>query len=84
MNHYQTFERIQAERNRQLKKWGRPELSNEDRLMILTEELGEVAKECHDLKFADQFPEHCNGSHENLKAELIQVAAVCFAWLEEI
>lgn len=41
-----------------------------DKLAILAEEFGEVARAV------------CEGDKENLRTELVQVAAVCLAWLE--
>lgn len=46
-------------------------------LGILTEEVGEVAKEVNEIHF------RC-GSFSNLRDELIQVAAVATAWVESI
>lgn len=61
-----------AERNRQDAKWGRSfPTRNDDRwLAIATEELGEAAQAI--LK----------GDEANLMEEILQLAAVCFAWLE--
>ncbi len=61
-----------AERKRQDAKWGRDFLTrNDDRwLAILTEEVGEAAQAI--LK----------GDEANLLEEVMQCAAVCFAWLE--
>ena len=63
---------IKEERVRQDEKWGADRhLSNFLWLAILTEEVGEVAKETL---------ENCTG----LRDELIQVAAAAVAWLEDI
>lgn len=51
--------------------------SNPEKLVVLAEEFGEVSKEvCEQL----------NGKYDpfNLRAELIQVAAVCVAWIEAL
>lgn len=40
--------------------------------LILSEEVGEIAKSLND------------GDYKNLREELIQVAAVCVAWVESI
>lgn len=47
-----------------------PELTDSERVVILTEEIGEVCRAVHD---------HLD---ENKKEELIQVAAIVLAWLE--
>lgn len=71
---------ILAERDRQEERY--PErtcadvrMSNPDRLTVLAEEFGEVAKEtCDELRgFNKRAP---------LREELIQVAAVAVAWIE--
>jgi NTP pyrophosphatase (non-canonical NTP hydrolase) len=49
-----------------------PELHSDSKFCILAEEVGEIAKSLND------------GDHENLREELIQVAAVCVAWIEAI
>ena len=65
---------IQLERARQDNKWGRGRsLSNWHWLAILMEEAGEVAK--------DMLQEHALAS---MHMELVQVAAVAVAWLEDI
>jgi len=64
---------VYSERARQRKKWG--DQSNRHPLywmVILSEEHGELAKALLNEK-----------GKEALKEELIQVAAVCVAWLEE-
>jgi NTP pyrophosphatase (non-canonical NTP hydrolase) len=72
---------LNAERLRQLdlQREGRfqytcsdPELSPAERLAVLTEEVGEVARHVND---------HTDHSVD-CQSELIQVAAVCLAWLE--
>lgn len=49
------------------------EMDNATRLAVLGEEFGEVCKELQD-----------GGTVENLRKELIQVAAVAVAWVEAI
>lgn len=64
---------IDVERARQDRKWGEARgrgLTNEYWLTILTEEVGEAAKDVLD------------DAKDNLVGELIQVAAVAVAWLE--
>lgn len=48
-----------------------PDLSDFHKLAVLAEEFGEVAKALLE-------------SPEDLKTELVQTAAVCFAWLEAL
>jgi hypothetical protein len=79
---------ILAERVRQdrLKREGKfawtcaDAINDEFRLAVLAEEFGEVSREVCELMVA-----RCRGVHfdrANLRAELIQVAAVCLAWVE--
>jgi hypothetical protein len=61
------------ERDRQDAKWGsQRHLSDREWLTILTEEVGEAAKDILDQK------------HDGLKTEVTQVAAVALAWLEAL
>ena len=71
------FEKVIAERNRQDEKFGKLNASNTltDWACILTEEVGEVAMAINDIRQGKP----CK---ENLKDELIQSIAVCFAILE--
>lgn len=69
------FRSIKAERQRQDAKWGWPNEglaggNLDKKVSILAEEFGEVA---HAV---------LEGDTDNLRDELIQVAAVCVAWLE--
>lgn len=66
------FDQIVKERNRQDQKFGIQNHSLERWITILTEETGEVARSVLDNK------------PEELKEELIQVAAVAIAILENI
>lgn len=65
---------VRAERERQVQKWGGYERIVPDltKFAVLGEEMGEVAKALLEEKPAD------------LKAELVQAAAVAMAWLEQI
>ncbi len=65
------YEWISNERAKQDVKWGEQNHNNEKWLAILSEEVGEVAKEILES------PDGNIGS-----GELVQVAAVCVAWLE--
>lgn len=69
---------ILQERERQRAKWG-DEIPRDNFLWttILTEEVGEVARAAHDITFAD-------ATIDNLREELIQVAAVAVRWLESL
>lgn len=71
-----TINDVIDERKRQDKKWGTPAHTDGTWLAILTEEIGEVAKEVL-----------CGGRTPHgyeLRQELIQVAAVALAWVEDI
>lgn len=64
---------IVTERHLQDIKWGAPCLTNPDRWnTILVEEVGEVSNAINEKDW------------DNLKKELVQVAAVAVAWLESI
>lgn len=66
--------RIQLERLRQVELWGEGPLPLFDRLAILTEEVGEVAR-------AMQEDGHQSA---HLLEELIQVGAVALRWAEDL
>lgn len=64
---------VLTERDRQDWKWGsQRQLSDQEWLTILVEEVGEAAKDILDRK-----PDH-------LRTEVTQVAAVTLAWLEAL
>lgn len=65
------WEEIARERIRQDEKWGEQNHDDLYWLGILTEEVGEVAREVIE-----------NGSAPRTDSELIQVAAVAVAWME--
>ncbi len=67
--------RIVAERRRQNLKWGVQNHDNPTWILILMEEIGEVAK-------AALPPKHGGEDEEALKEELVQAAAVILAFLE--
>lgn len=54
------------------------EMSDSDRLAVLVEEIGEVAR----AVLEEQKLAHENQVKGGLREELIQVAAVCMAWIE--
>lgn len=67
------FERIAGEREYQD---GTHEFPPEIRLSVLVEEIGEIAKELQEIE---------QGKHKvHLIMELIQTAAVCVRWIEEL
>ena len=56
-------------------------LSLSEKLACLTEELGEVAQEVL-TQSGRRLARDTTGSRENLRKELVQVAAVAVAWIE--
>lgn len=83
---------VAYERNRQelLKAQGRFQftcaddgMTNFERLAVLTEEIGEVAKEALTLP-GIRLARDTLGSLSSLREELIQVAAIATAWIEWI
>jgi len=72
------LEMVRDERDSQLAKWGRQDHSNVEWITILGEEFGEA---CHDVLHG-----HFGGkeNQELLIGELIQVAAVAAAHVENI
>jgi NTP pyrophosphatase (non-canonical NTP hydrolase) len=79
LSRQESFALIEAERERQIRKWGGQwepgSISPELKLAILVEEVGEVAKEI--LESGGQ-------ETEELRKELVQVGAVTVAWLESL
>lgn len=86
-----TSELFVAEFHRQqkLKREGRfkytcadNEMNNGERLAVLVEEVGEVARALCELQQCN--PHDTEGLQKllHLKTELVQVGAVCLAWLE--
>lgn len=73
MNRLEAFGYVSQERDRQDEKWGtdRSHLNSDRWLTVVTEELGECARAILEDK------------HVELKKELIQLTAVCLAWLEQ-
>ena len=71
---------IVKERQRQIDKWGRyKDMPPPVWLMVLGEEFGEACAAAHDTLYDDSN----KGDEDHLEAELVQVAAVAIAWLEE-
>lgn len=74
----QVFEMVAAERARNLARWGDQRHASGLWQLILTEEVGEVAEASLDVytgKAADA---------TEIVAELVQVAAVAVAWIEDL
>lgn len=80
----QIFKAIRCERKKQADKWNRSHdwgygdcssglVERMTKVAVLTEEVGEVARAVLENKSAD---------NEELREELVQVAAVAVAWLE--
>lgn len=67
------FSLITEERNKQKQKFGdEPEATRDGLLRILGEEFGEICKEVNQRK-----------SRQAIDKEVLQLAAVCVAWLED-
>jgi NTP pyrophosphatase (non-canonical NTP hydrolase) len=78
---------VHEERKRQDAKWGQQNHSPIEWIAILTEEVGEAAKEAVEMHFAKDFPTHYPDDVERAEryhAELIQVAAVAVAMIESL
>lgn len=58
-----------------------PEMNDYERLAVLAEEFGEVAREVLTGE-GKRLARDTEGTAEALRKELAQVAAVCLAWLE--
>lgn len=69
------FDLVDQERERQNRLWGKQNHTPAIWCLILSEEMGEVAKEANDIYFKDI-------STDNYAVELVQVAAVAVAALE--
>jgi NTP pyrophosphatase (non-canonical NTP hydrolase) len=68
---------VEEERADQIRKWGEQHHSPHQWLAILTEEVGEVAKDVAEMRI-DEF------DFVNYRKELIQVAAVAVAAIEAL
>lgn len=78
--------RILQERHRQKAKWGEQDYSDEKWLRVLVEEVGEAAKEMNDRAENTSSVDHSIRRLylEDLRAEIIQCAAVACAWSEKL
>jgi NTP pyrophosphatase (non-canonical NTP hydrolase) len=68
---------LQMEAHRQIEKFGKQDHLPDRWMTILTEEVGEVAKE-----ICNQHDSPCQLVYDNYEKELIQVAAVAMSMLE--
>ena len=87
----QILDDIQKERQRQTEKWGEQNNSYPKWISILTEEVGEAAKEANDYEYLlDKINNPAfdsvllNQTLINLREELVQVAAVAVQIIEKI
>lgn len=80
------LEEVYRERKRQIMKWGVQYHPHADWALILLEEVGEAAQEATELHLRGHRMD--SETHErrtrNLRKELIEVAAVALAWVEDI
>lgn len=75
------LEEVKCERVKQFEKWGEQNGSDFEWISILTEEVGEAAKEANDFNFTITDDP---SALTRLRTELIQVAAVAVAHIEAI
>lgn len=75
------IEDVVAERERQYRAWGAQHHSLTQWLAILTEELGEAAKEVNEFNFVE-IPDKKIEHLQNLREELVQVGAVALQIIE--
>ena len=68
---------INTERNNQEAKWGEQHHEEVTWYVILGEEFGEIGKAINEKRLE-------KGTAKEIKKEIIQTAAVCVAWLENI
>lgn len=71
----EVLQEVLKERLRQVKQWGRQRHPEGDWALILGEEYGEACQSALQQK---------PGDHRDLRGELIQVAAVAVAWIEDL
>jgi len=72
------YAEVRRERNRQDARWGWTNRDPGWHLVVLAEEMGELARAVHDEKFAGGG----QAARDNARAEAIQVAAVAIAFVE--
>lgn len=79
---YKVLSDVTAERLSQEEKWGQQNHNDFEWLTILGEEVGEACQAA--LKAAPHMKEHSHLASIQLRAELVQVAAVAIAHIEAI
>lgn len=77
------LDEVMAERERQEHTWGEQNHDPQDYFAILSEEVGEVAKEVVEWRWAKDDKER-KGRIVLMRHELVQVAAVAVAMIEAI
>lgn len=75
----QPWSSVALERARQTRKWGVQDHSDLEWLAILTEEVGEASQEALTAIFGAEAK-----GHGDLREEVVHIAAVAVAWLENI
>ena len=81
----ETVQRVLKQWDSDVSKYGIIHHSNSDWLVILTEEIGEVAKEICDLDIDKKLSNYQNlQTKEHLQNELVDVLSSGFAWLEQL
>lgn len=74
---------VAAERGRQDAKWGQQDWHDPVYITILTEEVGEAAKDALDATFESE-PDDRRAAEDRLEVELVQIAAVAVAHVQAI
>lgn len=82
LKHYGPIALVRMERIKQDVKWGEQNHNDLKWLSILGEEFGEVARAVNEDNPAFERLYTHDALRENLEVELVQVAAVCIAWIE--
>ncbi len=75
---------VREERIRQDTKWGVQNHDDFEWLAILVEEVGEIGKSLAESRINPESELKALELFENMKQEIVQTAAVCIAWLENI
>lgn len=78
--HADEIKDVLKERQRQLDKFGPQDRPPFEWFLILSEEVGEVAKECVEIQFDDA--KHPHADPERYYKEMVEVAAVALAALQ--
>lgn len=77
-----TFKKIAEERQKQDQKWGEQNHNDEIWHLILAEEFGEISGDICKMRFDVKNGRDTQELERNLDKELVQAAAVIFAWIE--